>query len=264
MAMEFFINEILDDEEGKELLRTDKERAAKGKAIADEYAVSRKKPPMEDDILPLFVLAHLADYTRKEQEALGIPHEITVASLRDVNLWIGNYRNVHGKFGVMEFDWLLYHWRSEIFRIGRLQFRPLKARESTPSGEYELEVHIPQGEPLKPEACLDSFERAKEFMAKIYPEKKFDYFVCSSWLLSPHLANFLPEDGNTVRFMRMWTIHSLAETQSNAVTSRILRMGMKREELTADTPAVTSMQKALKEYLLAGGDFRDGRGYRKA
>ncbi len=264
MAMDFFINEILDDEEGKALLRSDKERDELGRAMAEEYAITKKRPQTgDDDLLPLFILAHLAEYTLAEQEKRGIPHEITVSSLRDVNLWIGNYRNRHGKLGVMDFDWLLFHWRSEIFRIGRLQFRPIPHKETTPSGEMDLEVHIPQGEPLNTEACLESFARAKEFFAAHYPEMKFDYFVCQSWLLSPHLANFLPETANTVKFMRLWTVYELLENQSNAITSRVFRMGMKREELTEDTPAVTSMQKNLKAYLLAGGDFRDGKGYRK-
>ncbi len=264
MAMDFFINEILTDEEAKQLLRSDNKRAEQGKLLADQYAKDKRRPEMEDALLPLFFLAHLAEYTLAEQEKRGIPHEITVASLQDVNLWIENYRTTHdGALGLAEVDWVLYHWRSEIFRIGRLQFRPVPHKETTPSGEMDLEVHIPQGEPLNIDACLESFERAKEFFAAYYPEMKFDYFICQSWLLSPHLANFLPETVNTVRFMRLWTVYALLENQSNAITSRVMRLGMKREELTEDTPATTSMQKALKAYLLAGGDFRDGKGYRK-
>ena len=263
MSMEFFINEILQDEEAKELLLSDKERDAKAKVLAAEYAQTKRKPAMEDDLMPLFFLAHLADYTLVEQEKLGIPHEITVASLRDVNLWIGNYRSQFGCLGLKEVDWQLYHWRSEIFRIGRLQFRPLPARATTPSGEFELEVHIPQGEPLTPEACLESFERAKEFMAKIFPEKKFEYFVCSSWLLSPHLVNVLPEQSNIVKFMRLWTVHTVSEKPSGAIIPRIFGFGLTRDDLPT-APEKTSMQRSVKAYLLNGGDFRDAAGYRKA
>lgn len=261
--MEFFLNEILEDEEVKSLLRSDPEQSTKGKAVAEEIVRTGGIPDLEKGVFPLFVLAHMADFTLQKNNQRGIPHEITVATLKDTNIWIQNYRTRYGGIGLAEFGWLMLHFSGGLFRLGRLQFRPLKSRATTPSGEYELEVHIPQGEPLAEEACLDSFARAKEFFAAYFPEKSFEYFVCHSWLLSPHLAEFLPGTSNTVKFMRLWTIHTVDDHLSNTVVARVFRLGMKREELTEDTPAVTSMQRNLKAYLLSGGEFRDAAGYRK-
>ena len=263
MSMEFFINEIIEEEDVKEILRTDKERNAKGKEYADLLMETGTCPAPEDDLLPLFILGYYTDLPLKLHRERGIPHEITVACLKDVNLWIDNYRKTYGTVGLKEYDWERYHWRAEIFRIGRLQFRPLKARATTPSGIDELEVHVPQGEPLTPEACEKSFAMAKEFFAKYYPELSFDYFVCSSWLLSPQIPEIMPEDSNLTRFCRLWTIHTVKDKPSTAVLSRVFGFTKTYDDLP-NLPEDTSMQRRTKAFLMNGGVFYDAAGYRKA
>ena len=261
--MDFFINEIIEDEEIRSLLRSDPQGLnEKAKALAKEFEENGSCEHPGEGMLPLFVLAHLADRTREINGKRGIPEEITVATLKDVNLWIENHRTKYGTPGMMEFGWLNFHIRGELFRLGRLQFRPIKT-DRAPSGEWVLETHVPQGEPLSAEACLDSFARAKVFFSEYFPEVRADYFDCDSWLLNPNHAYLMGENSNVVKFMRLWDLKLIrCARKSSSTISRVFGFGTKREHLP-NAPENTAMQKKVKAFLLAGGDLSDTYGVRK-
>jgi hypothetical protein len=159
-AMQFFINEILEDEAVRAVLRDDPAMAEEGRDIARRITEGEDiTPPMGR--LPLFVLAYLADYALEKNTARGIPREVTVATLKDVNIWLANYDAQYGGIGLAEFCWLIHHYTGDLFRLGRLQFRLEKPFAGLPAAEVAIETHIPQGEPLDTDACLASFEQAK-------------------------------------------------------------------------------------------------------
>ncbi len=260
--MKFFIEEILENDAIKEILLADKETAKEGKRIADEIISTGDIPGLEAGFLPIFVLAHLADHVLEFNSSKGIAKEITVATLKDVNIWLDNYQVQYGKLGLGEFCWLKYHYTGDLFRLGRLQFRIEKCLPGVPEGDVAIETHIPQGEPLNIDACLESFSLAKDFFKKFYPQHNPKYFMCDSWLLNPNLAKVLPEESNIVKFMRLWETFPFPADNNTQVVNRVFGLGFKKENLK-DAPENTSLQKAMKAYLLAGGEMNMAGGCRK-
>jgi hypothetical protein len=59
---------------------------------------------------------------RELHEERGVPHEVSVSTLSDYELWIHEYHDLTGEWGLREIGWLYHHFRGEIFRLGRLQF----------------------------------------------------------------------------------------------------------------------------------------------
>lgn len=259
--MDFFLNEILEDAEAAEILRNDSDLCAKAASVAKAIAANEPFEKPEEGMMQMAVLGHLASEAKKRNDARGIPHEITVASLKDINLWIGNYRKLFHSPGLREFNWLVMHYTGKIFRLGRLQFRPMKVCEGLPSGDWALEVHVPQGEPLDPDECLKSFARAKEFFPKHFPEMPADYFVCHSWLLNRSYERLLGPDANITRFGKLFTVFQ-TNSKTGAVYDRVFGFGFNPADL-ANAPENTRLQRAVKAHLLAGGELPDEKGYRR-
>jgi len=260
--MKFFMEEILENETVKAYMSEADPLAHEGKMIARQMAQTGKIITLEPGMLPVYALAYLADYALEQNNARGIPRQITVETLKDVNIWLDNYDKQFGKMGIGPFHWLSRLYLGRVFCLGRLQFLVANAPDVVPSGPFVLTTHIPQGKPLTKDACLDSFSRAKEFYAQYFPEKPAEYFTCHSWLLAPNLAEILPEESNIVQFMRMWVQYPCQGDNSAQAMERVFGFGFDRQDLSK-APEETSLQKKMKEYLLAGGDLSACSGYRK-
>lgn len=258
--MEFFINEILENEEIKAILK-DYNRKEEAKEIAHKV-MNGEKVKVENGIFPICVLAYLAPFALSKNEAKGISKEITVKTLKDVNVWIDNYFIKNNELGLGEFSWLIYHYTGDLFHLGRLQFRLEKSLHGIPECEYAIETHIPQGEALTEEKCLQAFVEAKEFFKKYFPETQVKYFMCDSWLLNPNLAKILKAESNVVKFMKLWTPIPFVSDNSSQAIQRAFGFHYNWDNLK-DAPESTSLQKALKEFLLQGGTMDITLGYRK-
>ena len=249
--MRFFMEEILEDERVIQELHKDSELLEKGKTIADYIMKHHDYPNIEAGMLPIYVLGYLADFVLERNLERGISREITVQTLKDVNVWIENYEKQYGDIGLAEFHWLIFHYTSRLFRLGRLQFQLMVADAAIPTGDFVIETHIPQGDPLNIEQCMLSFGMATKFFETYFPEYKADYFMCHSWLLNPRISDVLNESSNIVRFMSLWNKYDIPSDDSAQAIERVFGFGFKQEEL-AFAPENTTLQKALKEYLLSG------------
>lgn len=258
--MQFFVSDILEDDAVRAVLRDNPAPAEQGRDIARRILDGENISPPAG-LLPLFVLACLADHALEKNTARGIPREVTVATLKDVNVWLTNYAAQYGGIGLAEFPWLIHHYTGDLFRLGRLQFRLAKPLAGLPDARVAIETHIPQGEPLDTEACLASFEQAKAFFARYFPDQAPTYFMCDSWLLCPNLSHVAAEDSNILRFMRLWTPAPFPDDDSAQAIERIFGFGFTREQL-ADAPEQTGLQKRVKRYLLEGGTLPISAGYR--
>ncbi len=258
--MDFFINEILENNEIKEILKN-YDRIEEAKEVAKQVKIG-EKVKVENGIFPICVLAFLAPYALEKNEKLGVSKEITVKTLKDVNVWIDNYFTKNNELGLGEFNWLIYHYTGDLFHLGRLQFRIAKSLEGIPECEYAIETHIPQGDALTEEKCLEAFSLAKDFFNKYFPETQVKYFMCDSWLLNTNLEKILKPESNVVKFMKLWTPVPFVSDNSSQAIERVFGFGFKRENLK-DAPENTSLQKALKEFLLKGGTMDITLGYRK-
>ena len=251
--MDFFIDEIVDSPEIRDAILANPQYAERARILANEV-IAGKKPEVEKGMETVFVLGYLANYALKINTERGISREVTVATLKDVNVWFKNYKAVTGKIGIGEWDWLWYHYTGHMFRLGRLQFHIIKQ-----NGKDVINTHIPQDEPLIESECIESFNIARKFFKVIFPESTPDRFVCSSWLLSENLSDILKEESNIVKFMRLWTKTVVDEDDSAQAKQRVF--GFDFNGNVQNAPENTSLQKSLKAYLLSGKQIKHTHGY---
>jgi len=79
--------------------------------------------------------------------------------------------------------------------------------------------------------------------------------MCESWLLDPSLLHFLKDNSNSVQFMKRFEKFPVCVPQPSAA-KRIFGFNFDMKQLQ-DAPEETGMQKALKAYLLQGGEIFD-------
>jgi hypothetical protein len=126
-------------------------------------------------------------------------------------------------------------------------------------GDLVRNMHIPQGEKLDYEACLDSMKQADAFFAKHFSGSQFTALVCSSWLLDNNLVHFLPEDSNIVKFMRLWQKLPIC-AGIPMIFERVYGFGFEEKDI-ASAPENTLLQRNLKKYVLNGGKAYTTGGY---
>ena len=213
-----------------------------------------------------FVYTIAIEDMEKLYKEKNIPHDIFIATIDDLSVWINRHYSWFGEWGFSQYGWLLCHLRGGIFKLGRLQFEP-KPMWETPAekfglnlkeGDPFLSVHIPRGGRMDERACLDSFEQAKEFFPK-YLNYDFKAFACFTWLFDPNFKKLLPPDSNILKFQQMFKIIKHSGEDYGGLD--YVFVNIKKENIK-DAPTDTSFRKALVEHILSGGIMQSGSGYR--
>jgi hypothetical protein len=120
-------------------------------------------------------------------------------------------------------------------------------------GTPVLDVHIPAGGGLTPEACTEAMRRAASFFATQFPdEPPAASFVCNSWIYNPGLEDFLPADSNLVRHLRDVYLYPLPSGGTEGLWFIFLRDPID----PATAPRETSLQRAVLDYLAKGNTWR--------
>jgi hypothetical protein len=120
-----------------------------------------------------------------------------------------------------------------------------------------LFVHIPEGGPMTPAACADSFRRALDFFPRFFPETPFKGFMTVSWMLDPVWALILKADSNIVLFQNEFYCFPVPDAKSEAVW-RVF--GTESLDL-ASAPRDNSIRRAMIAHLEKGGTFKDHGGF---
>ncbi len=195
----------------------------------------------------------------EEYRRRGYADQIFDQTFYDITIWCEECRRKHGVYGLEELWWLGQSVKLKLFRLGRLQFEPIllehdmEGRERTvKAGTKVLNVHIPSGEPLRMEACKDSFEKAEDFFGEEY-----QVYVCDSWLLSPHLKEILPDTSNIIRFQNLFEVTRVGYEYPQA-EQRIFEVTL---EDKSQYPEDTFLRKKAKAYVLSGKDLGIGEGF---
>lgn len=203
----------------------------------------------------------LAADTYEEYRQEKIADIVYNQTFYDITLWCKECFRKYGVYGLEELWWLGLSVKRKLFRLGRLQFEPIVVEEKLEGkqevvrkGEEALNVHIPAGEPLDYEKCMESFRLAEEFFGG-----RYQVYVCDSWLLSWHLREVLPEDSNIIRFQNLFEVTKVYYAYPQA-EQRIF------EDVLEDKSAYqeeTLLQRKAKEYILSGKDLGIGVGFIK-
>jgi hypothetical protein len=120
--------------------------------------------------------------------------------------------------------------------------------------DWVLDMHIPAGGGMSPEAVHASFRRAAEFFPRYFPETPPIAYVCWSWIYNPGLAEFMPPQSNLVC--------NLGDAYLIPVESGPhdgLEFIFYQDQFDASTaPRKSSLQRAVLDYLDRGGRWRCG------
>lgn len=229
-----------------------------GENGAYELSQKAEKGDNEAALLLLCGCLECAFRAKVRYDEKGIPEDIYYDTMNDIVVWAGNHLDLNGSLGITNASWLCNHFGLRLFKIGRLQY----AFEG-----HALGLHIQQnrdsyrgrnGEDFSPASIDASMEKAKAFFRTYYPDFEFDRFNCESWLLAPNLANVLPADSDILAFGRRFKLRKvhLEDRQSE---ERVF--GFDYEKKTLDEyPRNTRLQKALYDYLKAGGQIGSASG----
>lgn len=192
-------------------------------------------------------------------EKRGIPQDVSWATFADLGRQLAIYRRINGVGGLDVQFWFSLHFRGLIYDMGRLQFNrgsisfdeDAIAASGAPfhRGDTALGVHIPEAGPMTHEACEESFRRARDFYDRYFPEERYRYAVCSSWLLDPQLAEYLPADSNIVRFQRRFQLMPGGHEGDRDVFQFVLRMVNPSID---QLPRRTTLERAIVQHLEAG------------
>ncbi len=194
----------------------------------------------------------------------GIADDVSWATLADLGEHIAIHRRIFGEASLAP-DWLTLHFGGKIYRLGRLQFERWRLSPRWPiysdgvsdtipmlkpsPGALALSVHIPEsGGALDPVACDESFARAREFFSHHFPEEPYNFARCSSWLLDPQFAAYLPPTSNIVRFQRRFQLIPGGFDDEIVIKFVFRRIAPSLDEL----PQRTTLERAIVKHLRDG------------
>lgn len=75
------------------------------------------------DLFPAFAYLAGVPHVEARYRERGIPREVLLATLSDVELWIREHRAKTGRWGLSNLRWLTNHFSCNLFRLNRLQFQ---------------------------------------------------------------------------------------------------------------------------------------------
>ena len=216
----------------------------------------------EDGKKNLLYFLYFCEEVQRKYTEKGINENILLDTLQDIPRWLDIWADLKGNLFLGELEWLKNHMELKLFKLGRLQFCFADDYEfqkrGIKKGDAVIDTHIPADGPLLLEECKKSFEYAREFFEKYYPEYKYEIFTCHSWLLDENMTNLLDDNSNIVKFQKLFTIEE--QHESDAILGYVFRWRIKRDELF-DVEPISAFARKLKAIALNGAVFYEGTGY---
>lgn len=159
---------------------------------------------------------------------------------------------------VSQMLWGAYFINIRLIEVGRLQYELCYHNPVTEiDGETNIKIHIPRGGRLFIEDVKDSLKASKEYLKKYFGIESTNYY-CSSWLLSKDLQEIIDKNSNIYKFYELFDI--VAETHDAIPDILNFVFELDSCEDYSTLPENTSLQKNLKELLLAGSSMKVGIG----
>jgi hypothetical protein len=127
-------------------------------------------------------------------------------------------------------------------------------RQVLKHGDTVLDLHIPAGGKMSPEACQDSFKQAAALFPALFPDNPPRAIVCHSWIYSPYLGKILPSDSNLVRN----AMEPYLVPYPSGGSDGLWFIFFQDDFNLTTAPRQTSLQQTFGKYLDAGNPWRDG------
>jgi len=230
------------------LLENKKVEILAKRCISNGFHILKK----ENDIVRLAVILNLAVKVRKKYIEAGIEDRVYYDTMSDIRIWCERNNNK----GLKNYGWLKNHVSFELFRLGRLQFQLYECKNKTlpynklpfSYGEKLVYIHIPEGEKLEKEKCIDAIKQAGEFFDTHFPDYNYKYYFCESWLLFEGNRDFMAEGSNILNFMALFDVRCSVKIDAQAIE----RIFGKRCIIKRHYPENTDLQKRAKKYIQSG------------
>ena len=124
-----------------------------------------------------------------------------------------------------------------------------------------VRIHIPRKEPFDPEVVEASYEKARAFFARHFPDYPYKAFFCNSWLMSQDLPAILKPTSNILAFQKKFTIVPSVSV-GRAVFSFVFQRSAAVIPATFDDlPQTTSLERAIVQVYKNGGYIHEGSGF---
>lgn len=229
--------------------------------------------PLERRCFLAHVFLAVCAHTRAWHRELGVPEDVSVASLADLGRHMAVHRRRFSATGVDGGWWVTMPLRGAVFDLGRLQFERQRLGASysarweprwpRPSSGFPLHegssclgVHIPEGGRLEPRLVDSAFAHATEFFPCYFPVEYPSgpplVATCTSWMLDPQLAEYLPKDAHILNFQRRFSVLADGQVSDHSIVRFVFRREL--DDLDA-LPQRTTLERAIVEHLRGGGHW---------
>ncbi len=136
--------------------------------------------------------------------------------------------------------------KREVLTLLKSEWKPILKRD-----DPIVSVHIPSCGKLSPALCEQAYTKMLSILKKHYPDYKYKVFCCEhSWLMEPHLAEFLKEDSNVLAFQRKYTLYQ-NNSDGKAVWDFLFFEPLSTP--VENLPEDTYLRRAIKKHYLTGG-----------
>lgn len=213
----------------------------------------------------LLYFLYFCEQAQKDYDRAGMSREVFLDTFTDIVRWTEIWSEIKGELYLGELCFLQYHFKLELFKIGRLEYFPKECYFDIPElgvkkGDTVLTVHIPKGEKLTTENCETSLRLAREFYCRHFPDKNYKCFVCTSWLLDLTLQELLPPESGIMQFQSVFK--PVCQEKADKIFHYVFRWDATRENFE-QFPVTSSFAERVKDYALLGKDFHIGGGFVK-
>jgi hypothetical protein len=174
-------------------------------------------------------------------------------------------QDVYGIWGTFVAHWYPIFYNGSIVKLGRMEYQLRKCPYKTPQtamgitvnpGDPILALHIPaSGEPFDEATRLDSYQQAWKYFC---PDGSPLVCVCGSWLLYDKYDEVFAPGTNIATFRKEFYMLNSKQSETFGNIWRVF--GSAYTQPTQLLPENTSLQRAFKRYMLAGGTHGSGNG----
>ena len=186
--------------------------------------------------------------SREDGPWKDIPRQIYVDTMKCFSRFVREHRRSLGYYGFDRWEWTPHQVKAELFRIGQLEYQLYREE-----GQCLIGLHIPSDVCLDMALLDESVAQARRFLEVYFPSWAQAPMECESWLLSPALAQLLPEGSRILRFQRPFQITQV-NWEPNDVLEWVFKLAAAQQKNVdlARLPEDTSLQRSMKAALLAG------------
>lgn len=188
---------------------------------------------------------------KEEYRKAGLSETVYYHTMGCFSRFVREHRESYGHDGFDRGWWTVRQVSCRLLRIGELEYELLSPEEGG-----TVALHIPTDASLEETGLRTSWEEAKRIISRHFPAYGEAPMTCHSWLLSPVLGELLPPHSNILRFQSSFDIRTLSTPNQGVILWVFKNPKLPPEQYPEDT----SLQRALKAFLLGGGTFWDARG----